>query len=61
MGTIKAIFTVALVIGACVDTTHEGQTTTTGATCLMNEKACRTSVECCSQWCVNNECEMRQP
>jgi hypothetical protein len=61
MRTIKAIFTVAFVLVACLDTTHTSQTTTTGATCIYNENACRLSVECCSQWCVNNVCEMRQP
>jgi len=61
MRTIKAIFAVGAVLVACLDTTATSQTTTTGATCIYNEKACKLSVECCSQWCVNGECEMRQP
>ena len=33
---------------------HEGQ-------CLSRGDACSLSVDCCSQWCVNDRCAIRQP
>ena len=29
--------------------------------CLSRGDACSWSVDCCSQWCVNDRCAIRQP
>jgi Dickkopf N-terminal cysteine-rich region len=32
-----------------------------GDSCLATEADCTRSHQCCSDWCVNGECETREP
>jgi hypothetical protein len=61
MRTIKAMLTVVVVLVAACGHVATAQYHTTGADCLSNGVDCRFTSDCCSQWCVNGECEQRQP
>jgi hypothetical protein len=61
MRKIKAMVAVAFVLASACGETATAQYHTTGAQCLSNHTECRFHSECCSHWCVNGDCEQRQP
>jgi hypothetical protein len=57
-----AVLILAFVTVAC--TLADRRTATLGPpsdTCLASEADCTHSHQCCSNWCVNGECENREP
>ncbi len=61
MRTIKAILAIGFVLVTACGEAATAQYRTTGATCLSDEVTCHVSSDCCSHWCVNGDCEEREP